>query len=196
MRRELEAREEGRNNVKLIWRALATMASGTAPQVIILCIFLVAPELMYRAQFSGYHFLPLSSSHVFCCLYGLGTVHSPGMKFNVVISLLLSAAHVAPELSLVLLVTSLECRESSQLYLTSLSSTYHHITLPLPHASYIASGAQYIITRGPGLLLGTEAPVLTPYGVHFSCLVLTRGVEHSAGCPLDATDTNILLKCT
>lgn len=95
VRRELEAREEGRNNVKLIWRALAAMASGTAPQVIILCISLVAPELMYRAQFSGYHFLPLSSSHVFCRLYGLGPIHSPGMNFNVVILLLLSAAHVA-----------------------------------------------------------------------------------------------------
>ena len=39
VRRELEAREEARNNVKLIWRALAAMASGTAPPFQLCVVF-------------------------------------------------------------------------------------------------------------------------------------------------------------
>ena len=37
VRRELESREEARNNVKLIWRALAAMASGQDSHLMMTC---------------------------------------------------------------------------------------------------------------------------------------------------------------
>ena len=61
VRRELEAREEARNHVKLIWRALAAMASGELASaslhktiIIIIIIYLLVCTALYCAHHTDY----------------------------------------------------------------------------------------------------------------------------------------------
>ncbi len=62
VRQELEAREEARNHVKLIWRALAAMASGELASaslhktiiIIIIIIYLLVCTALYCAHHTDY----------------------------------------------------------------------------------------------------------------------------------------------
>ena len=110
VRRELDAREEARNNVKLIWRALAAMASGVAP--------LLQPYI-----FIG-------------CLCGLETILGPGTDFDVVGHFL----------------------EQQRIFYAAHPTTSR------------------CLCHRPA--------------------IITRLVEHIAGCPVDAADTSRLLKRT